>query len=317
MDWTDYADTGILDAEPDHAYVDAGAIKPTYRVDTDSDSYIIQTTGAGETHRLHKQRELYEDLAETDVPVPEVVHDGTGAKAPFQVLEFVDGDDPHDAHYEMDMDDVLELTAEAGRYLGQAHEELPMDGYGWIGGSEDGLTIEESGTWRDFYGDFIEGHIDRIEGGPLDRGDIIERARAVTAGTLEEVPEEPYSAVCHRDYRPGNLLADGAEITAVLDWDNAFAGDPRYDVARSQQSFGGTFADSAQEGLVRQRFREAYEDAREDLDDELHDIYSAGARLDHGAAATWLVENGYDMPEEYLEAQHNAIDFALGRLERR
>ncbi len=183
MDWTAYAATGVLAAGPDHTYIDAGAIKPTFRIDTDSDSYIIQTADPTETYRLYKQRELYEDLATTDVPVPEVVHDGTDEDVPYQVLEFVDGDDPHEAHYEMDMDEILELTAAAGRHLGQAHEALSMDGYGRLGGSEDGLTIEDGGTWRDFYAAFIEGHIDRIEGGPLDQDDRIERAREVTAAT--------------------------------------------------------------------------------------------------------------------------------------
>lgn len=315
MDWTAYTDTGIVDADPEHTYIDTGAIKPTFRIDTDSDTYIIQTAAPDATGRLHKQRELYERLEGTAIPVPDVVHDGTGEEVPYQVLEYIDGDDPHDAHREMGMGEVLELTDEAGRYLAQAHEDLPMDGYGWIRGSPDGLSIEESDNWRSFYRDFVEGHIDRIEDGPLDRGDLTERARDVVDATIEDVPKEPYGAVCHRDYRPGNLLADDIEITAVLDWDNAFAGDPRYDLARSQQSFGGTFADSAQEGLVRHRFRQAYEDVHEDLDDELHDIYSVGARLDHGSAATWLVENGYDMPAEYLEAQRNAISFAIDRLE--
>jgi aminoglycoside phosphotransferase (APT) family kinase protein len=37
----------------------------------------------------------------------------------------------------------------------------------------------------------------------------------------------------HLDYHPLNVLADGRQITAVLDWVNARAGDPRADVART------------------------------------------------------------------------------------
>lgn len=37
----------------------------------------------------------------------------------------------------------------------------------------------------------------------------------------------------HLDYHPLNLLTDGTDVTAVLDWSNARAGDPRADLARS------------------------------------------------------------------------------------
>jgi len=316
MDWQAYTATGILDAGPDHAYIDDGAIKPTFRIDTDSESYILQTVETGSEGRLHKQRELYESLTDSEVPVPNVVHDASDGAVPYQVLMHIDGDDPHYAHHDMDVDEVLELTGEAGRYLGEAHEELSMDGYGWLRGTPDGLAVEDDQDWRSFYADFISRHIDRIEGGPLDRGDIVERARTVLDETIEDVPDDPGGAVCHRDYRPGNILADGARITAVLDWDNAFSGDPRYDLARSQQSFGGAFNESAPEGTVQHRFREAYEDARGKVDDDLHEIYSLGARLDHGSAATWLIENGYELPDAFLDAQHEAIGYAVGGLER-
>jgi aminoglycoside phosphotransferase (APT) family kinase protein len=41
------------------------------------------------------------------------------------------------------------------------------------------------------------------------------------------------AALLHLDYHPLNVLTDGRRITAVLDWANARAGDPRADVART------------------------------------------------------------------------------------
>lgn len=43
----------------------------------------------------------------------------------------------------------------------------------------------------------------------------------------------PGAALLHMDYHPLNVLTDGERITAVLDWTNAAAGDPRTDVART------------------------------------------------------------------------------------
>jgi aminoglycoside phosphotransferase (APT) family kinase protein len=43
----------------------------------------------------------------------------------------------------------------------------------------------------------------------------------------------PAPALLHLDYHPLNVLTDGRQITAVLDWANARVGDPRADVART------------------------------------------------------------------------------------
>jgi len=37
--------------------------------------------------------------------------------------------------------------------------------------------------------------------------------------------------VVHKDLNPGNVLAIGAQITGVVDWENTTSGDPAYDVA--------------------------------------------------------------------------------------
>ena len=42
-------------------------------------------------------------------------------------------------------------------------------------------------------------------------------------------PEE--RKLVHGDFGSNNVLADGRQITAVIDWDNALYGDPLYDVA--------------------------------------------------------------------------------------
>ena len=50
------------------------------------------------------------------------------------------------------------------------------------------------------------------------------RLRAAAAGAAQ---------LLHLDYHPLNLMTDGRQMTAVLDWANARVGDPRADAARS------------------------------------------------------------------------------------
>jgi aminoglycoside phosphotransferase (APT) family kinase protein len=84
-----------------------------------------------------------------------------------------------------------------------------------------------------------------------------------TARWLERHMPEPLPPVlCHRDFRTGNYLLDGAELTGVLDWEFAGWGDPDEDIgwlcckgwrfARLDRELGG-IAD-------RRPFYEAYED---------------------------------------------------------
>jgi len=40
-------------------------------------------------------------------------------------------------------------------------------------------------------------------------------------------------ALLHLDYHPLNIMTDGTRVTGVLDWENAHAGDPRADLART------------------------------------------------------------------------------------
>jgi aminoglycoside phosphotransferase (APT) family kinase protein len=43
-------------------------------------------------------------------------------------------------------------------------------------------------------------------------------------------PEVPEQTLVHGDFRIGNMLVDGEELSAVLDWELARVGDPMYDL---------------------------------------------------------------------------------------
>jgi aminoglycoside phosphotransferase (APT) family kinase protein len=44
------------------------------------------------------------------------------------------------------------------------------------------------------------------------------------------VPADEQRGVVHGDYRIGNALVDGGRVTALLDWELAYIGDPRFDL---------------------------------------------------------------------------------------
>ena len=92
------------------------------------------------------------------------------------------------------------------------------------------------------------------------------------------MPEPLPPVLCHRDFRTGNYMLDGAELTGILDWEFAGWGDPDEDIgwfcckgwrfARLDREAGGI--------AERAPFYRAYEDA-------------SGRRLDPERVRFWEV----------------------------
>ncbi len=47
---------------------------------------------------------------------------------------------------------------------------------------------------------------------------------------VEHAPDETRVALVHGDYRIGNMLMEGGRVSAILDWELAYMGDPRFDL---------------------------------------------------------------------------------------
>jgi aminoglycoside phosphotransferase (APT) family kinase protein len=50
---------------------------------------------------------------------------------------------------------------------------------------------------------------------------------------IESRPARASEVVCHGDLHPGNLLARGGQLVALLDWELATLAEPEFDVART------------------------------------------------------------------------------------
>jgi aminoglycoside phosphotransferase (APT) family kinase protein len=129
------------------------------------------------------------------VPVPQVIRTGTWADRPALLLSWI-----------------------AGKPLAQQLRERPL--LGWRLGAAFGRMQAaihqvpipadlESTRWIEWAGDEPE-----------------IKARLYDLASRR-------TALIHLDYHPLNVMADGAQISGVLDWANAHIGDPRADFART------------------------------------------------------------------------------------
>jgi aminoglycoside phosphotransferase (APT) family kinase protein len=205
----------------------------------------------------------------TDVPVPRILvfkeHPEQNVP-PYFVTERMEGDSLSDQFDSLPEDLQRRILVQVGEILGELHSTIAFEGFGYFG-LENGRLVVESLTWdwREFFGDLTEGHITRLADTPF--SDLVDPARQGLEQALPTVPTTATPRLVHDDFRPANLMFDPeAEdpIRAVLDWQNALAGHPEYNVAQSEFLFiDSVFRDPATRDSLRECLYEGYREYHE------------------------------------------------------
>jgi aminoglycoside phosphotransferase (APT) family kinase protein len=81
----------------------------------------------------------------------------------------------------------------------------------------------------------LQRRMHRVVAPPGLRSDWIDWPRACEPSLASRLRALPLRTdrLLHMDYHPLNVLADGPRMSAIIDWTNAHAGDPRADLART------------------------------------------------------------------------------------
>jgi aminoglycoside phosphotransferase (APT) family kinase protein len=214
---------GAVDVAP----LTGGASSLTYSARVDGQRVAVKVAPPGLPPVLNRdvlrQARILRALRGTAVPVPEVLYEDGGDPPdapPFFVMSFVEGasTEPlfdHDpGGDEDDAGTVAERLRNAARTLAALHALDPVH-LGLAGEPAVGPG-DEIGRWHRL----LETVDPELAPGWPDA--------AASLRATEPAPVAP--AVVHGDFRLGNLLAHGAHITAVVDWEIWAVGDPRVDV---------------------------------------------------------------------------------------
>jgi|GEM_PF-4893904 len=128
------------------------------------------------------------------------------------------------------------LMAEAAGVLARAHG-TSVPGYGPLI-VNNGRMMGKHGSWAEYLS------LKAPDIGALLEASIIsDREAAVYRGVAARVftaPARP-ARLLHNDFHRENILVDQGAISGIIDWDNAIAGDPLYDLANVWHVFGGSF----------------------------------------------------------------------------
>lgn len=283
-----------------------GASSLTFRGVLERRPVVVKVAPPGVEPVAHRdvlrQARIIDALAASDVPVPEVLQRDPGAPPetpPLFVMTLIDGtsfEPLFDPSSHVDPD-VPQRYLAAARVLAALHRIPPstlgLDTEPVVDG---GAELERwCATLRTVDRELVPGWTD------------------VADALRSSMPAPMRPAVVHGDFRLGNLLAVGADITAVIDWEIWSVGDPRIDL--------GWFLANADPGTYARP--SAYVDAvpsTADLLDAYGDVDDVGwftALACFKSAATWSLIVKHNRRRRSPAAELEAMAAALPRLLRR
>lgn len=242
-----------------------------------ADVYLVSLAYRGETYEAVVKFQprgnvtfalepyLHEYVADrTAVPVPRILvfeEDPDQDVPPYFVTERMEGRSLSDTFD--GLADALQrrILTQVGEILGDLHSNIAFEGFGRFGLEGGRLVVEDlTWDWRAFFGELTETHVRRLATTPF--SDLVEPARRGVDGALDSVPTTATPRLVHDDFRPANLMFDPeaqAPVRAVLDWQNALAGHPEYNVAQAEFLFvDSVFRDPERRATLRESLQDGY-----------------------------------------------------------
>jgi aminoglycoside phosphotransferase (APT) family kinase protein len=178
----------------------------------------VRRSGAGDVFR---QAALLRSLATADVPVPTVVWADSGEEAlgaPYIIMQWMPGqecfplDPPETFRSDVASRFVWREAIAALRRLGTVHNvDLPPE---WLPPVP---LIAELLRWEP-----------TLRKAP--DSEWVSLGLAARDALLDHLPQSELAGLVHGDFQPANLLFFGNRVSAIIDWDLAFVGDPLIDL---------------------------------------------------------------------------------------
>lgn len=236
--------------------LDDGFRHDTFALACPSGEYVLQLSRDSDDSADALERGLgcYVALRESTVPVPpvvtETVQEYDGRR--YTLVERLPGESAELAV-------SPSKTRTAARCLAEIHDTWRFDAAGWLQFPDGSPSVSafEAGSVRARVRRETEEHARVVR----DAG-LVSAADALGAFLDDggaDVPAATQPVLCHNDYSPDNVLFRDGDVTGVLDFDRAQAGDRHRDVASSATAFW--LHDPGADWDPRDAFYDGYRDA--------------------------------------------------------
>ena len=221
-----------------------GEVHANFGLETAGGRRLVLKVYRGELSWKRDKEIFLLELVAGHVPAPEIVYTTQGlllmTRLPGRPARFTD-------------DDPVEISRQLGRLLRELHT-VTFDAFGYI----DTRVISPVAT----NAEYMRRRVDRkVRVGPLDLRDALKRYFAERDAAFEGCES---AVLCHNDAHDANVLVQGGRITGLIDWENAVAADPIFDLAKAW-AFSDGRSDETLAALVdgygplREDWRDAFE----------------------------------------------------------
>lgn len=172
-------------------------------------------------HDMGREHRIISALVDSQVPVAKTVglcKDPAVNEAPFYVMHYVEGPVLHDAEaaQSLTMQQRQQLSFHVVDVLAELHKINPDD-----------VSLGDLGRKEAYLERQLKRWNKQWEASKTHEIPAMEETSALLA---ERMPTQIGASIVHGDYRLGNMIVDGGEIQAVLDWELCTLGDPLADV---------------------------------------------------------------------------------------
>ncbi|OZE03937.1 acyl-CoA dehydrogenase [Rhodococcus sp. 05-2255-3B1] len=190
----------------------------TYRVSTSDGDFVVKAVPEGQRsvgrHDMLRQASILRALADTDVPVPAIVAVDEQEPAWF-AMELVVGES-----LEPVLDDPEVEPSIAAARMRRAAEVLP---------ALHAVPLADIPDTGDILSpaDELDRWSKTLAAVPVE---LVEGADELVRLLRRDIPAAITPTLVHGDYRLGNIISDGLEPAALIDWEIWSAGDPRVEL---------------------------------------------------------------------------------------
>lgn len=218
----------VPDLEPpvNFSLIAGGHSNLTFRCeDSAGNAYVLRRPPLGHVlesaHDMGREHKIIDALKNSSVPVPPnfgLCNDKSVNEADFYIMKFIDGVVLNDAVVAKGLPEAerASIGLHVVDILSELHAVNPDEvGLGDLGRKEAYLARQLK-RWTKQWEASKTHDIPEME----------ESCHILT----ERMPEQIGATIVHGDYRLGNMIVDGGEVKAILDWELCTLGDPLADV---------------------------------------------------------------------------------------